>query len=554
MYGRRSLMKLLISLVITTVMVSVLALPTRSHPPVPPGQEPTLGAPFQPPGANGVPQAGHLPGQILVKFKPTVDTPAAHRVLRAKGLRAMEVSPYGGVMRVQVAPGREDKTIAELLARKDVEIASYNHIIEASVLPDDTYYGNQWALPMIEAPSAWDITTGSIDVVVAIVDSGLDTSHSEFSGRIVDPRDEIDGDSAPQDTCNHGTHVTGIVAAEGNNGSGIAGLAWGVSVMPVRALTQDGARCTGDEFDIHDGVHWAVNHGAKIINLSLGALPELGHTCEQDFPIMSSAIQSAYSAGVLVVAASGNSSTNRLGCPALQSEAMAVGATTSSDQRATYSNYGTGLDLVAPGNGIFSTLPISSGYYGYMSGTSMATPHVAGLAALIWSIVPDLTDDQVRDVIRSKADDLGPPGWDQEFGYGRINAWRALQSVSLETSPELITFLIDDDSGPFPASSDVQITTPSSSAIAWTAGLSPDEGWLSIDPPDSGTVSAASSAGLTLVITRPPLYGAYTTTVVVTGTTVSGGIVGPSTTEARINYLPDLYQYIFPRMFKNSTP
>jgi len=524
------------------ITVAVLVWPAAA-------QEP----PRQPPGPpTGRPD--YVPGEILVKFKPRVSTFGAQNALRAEGLQTLEVSPHGGVMRVQVAPGREDKAIAALLAREDVEIASYNHIFEASIEPDDPYYSNQWALPKIEAPAAWDMTTGNSNVVVAIVDSGLDTSHVEFTGRIVDPRDEIDGDYTPQDTCGHGTHVTGISAAKGNNAVGVAGVAWDVRILPVRVLTWNGYTCSGGEYDIRDGINWAVSHGAKVINLSLGALPDPGYTCEQVFPIMSSAIADAYNAGVLVVAATGNNAASRLACPALQSQTMAVGATTSSDERASYSNYGAGLDVVAPGSSIYSTIP---GGYGYMSGTSMATPHVSGLAALLWSFAPDLTHNQVRDIIQSTTDDLGTSGWDDYFGYGRINARRALASISLRTSPPQTFFLLDADSGPFPASNAVQVTTASPNVMTWTATISPAVPWLSVAPPASGTVSAATSppAEFTLVATRPIAYpyGTYTATAVVTGSTLSGGQVGPVTTAVRLNYLADLYQYIFPIIYKNYT-
>jgi thermitase len=541
---------------VTTSIIVTLALPASAQSPLPPEQ---AGTPQPLPPSTGIfqtPQAEHVPGEILVKFKPGTATLGAQSIFRARGLRALDVSPYDGVMRVQVPSGQEAEAIAALSSREDVEIASYNHVLYASVDPNDPYYDTyQWALAKIDAPGAWNMTTGSGDVIVAIVDSGLDMSHPEFSGRIVYPRDEIENDSQPQDTCEHGTHVAGIIAAQGNNGQGIAGMAWNVRIMPVRALGGSLSNCTGTEYDIRDGINWAVSHGAKVINLSLGALPAAGYTCEQQFPVMSQAIANAYQAGVLVVAAAGNNSTNRLACPGLQSEAMAVGATDSQDIRAYYSNTGTGLSIVAPGSGIYSTIPVAYGSYTSMTGTSMATPHVSGLAALIWSLSPDLTQDQVRDLIQSSSDDLGLTGWDEEYGYGRINAARALQStVTLQAIPAQVVFVVDDDSGPFPLSKQVQIATDSQAALSWNTSISPNDGWLGIAPPASGQVSASSAASFSLVASRPSSYGVYTANVSVTGYTPSGGIIGPAIIQVRISYVPELHELHFPLIFKDGRP
>lgn len=497
-----------------------------------------------------------VPGEILVKFRPHVTPYGAQRSLDAEGLRTLEISPHSGLIRVQVPPGLEDATRAKLMARGDVEITSLNHIFSVTLIPNDPLYGSQWGLSKIKAPEAWDLVTGSGDVIVAVVDSGLDTSHVEFNGRIVDPYDAIDDDAIPEDTCGHGTHVTGIVAAEGNNGVGVAGVAWGVKILPVRTLTAGASGCSGNEFDVHEGINWAVSHGAKVINLSLGALPIINPTCEEEFPVMSQAVKDAFDAGVLVVAAAGNDSTNRLECPALQAEAMAVGATTSSDQRASYSNYGTGLNIVAPGSGIYSTY--SGGGYVSLSGTSMATPHVAGLAGLIWSVDSSLTPNETWNLIQNTADDLGPVGYDLEYGYGRINALRALepltsvnlQEVTGEPLSSPISFIADDAEGPLPSSKSIQITTNNPQVLTWTVTISPSVPWLGVTPPISGLVSSSEPNQFTLVSTKPVTYGSYTTTVIVKGTALGIGVI-PATNEARINYVPKLQIHHFPLIFKN---
>ena len=492
-------------------------------------------------------QAPYVQGEILVRFKPHVGGLGAQRSLNAEGLQTLEVS-NSGYMRVQVPPGFEEATIAKLRARGDIEIASVNHVLYATIIPNDPSYGSQWALPKINAPAAWDITTGSGSVIVAVVDSGLDTGHIEFSGRIIHPRDEIEGDSTPQDTCGHGTHVAGIIGAAGNNGTGMAGVAWHVKIMPVRALTkpENGFSCSGTEFAVQSGIDWAVSHGAKVINLSLGALPDVGQSCETVFPVMSQAITDAYNAGVLVVAASGNNAASRLACPAAQAQALAVGATTATDQRSSYSNYGTGLNVMAPGDGIYSTFP---GGYANLSGTSMATPHVAGLAALLFSLNSSLAHTQVWNIIQNTADDLSPAGYDTQTGYGRINAGNAVESMTLQTSINNPNLLIDDFEPP--QNSNLTITTASSSLITWTTTISPAVSWLSVNPPESGGISSSSSpVAVTLVATRPVTYGTHVATVVVTGTTSSGTVIGPSANQVQISYVPKLAKYWFPLLYK----
>jgi len=228
-----------------------------------------------------------------------------------------------------------------------------------------------------------------------------------------------------------------------------------------------------------------------------------------------------------------------------------VAATDSNDNWATFSEHHPYVDVAAPGVSIYSTLP---GSYGYQSGTSMSTPFVSGFAALIWSLDPGLSHDQVRSFIQTTADDLGTPGKDDYFGYGRINAWRALGTViNLQTSPTQVNFLVDDDSGPFPSSVSVDVTTTSSDPINWTATISPSVAWLEVVPPSSGTVSATSSDSFVLVApSRPPTYGSFDTKVIVTGTTSSGGIVGWSTIDVSITYVSDLYQIRFPAIAKNA--
>ncbi len=523
--------------------------------------------PVQPPPPVG--PSDFVPGEILVKFQSHVSLSGIQGSLRTEGLQPLEVSLRSGLVRVQVTPGQETGTIDQLMGRGDVEFATYNYRVRALGAPDDPEFWQQWALQQasdrdIDAPEAWGIHTGGDYVTVAIIDTGVDIDHEDLQANIWINDDEAPGnsfdddynryvddvqgydfyhnDSDPDDDNSHGTHVAGIAAARGNNGQGIAGVSWQAKIMPLKVLDAGG---NGTTDKVVEAIYYAADNGAQIINMSFGG------DCLGGWPHVEEAVNYAALKGVLLVAAAGNNHLSSLLCPAALDHVMAVGATNANDERAYYSNYGPGLDVVAPGgdwsNRIYSTIP---GTYGYKHGTSMATPYVAGLAALIRSLAPSLTSNQVRDIIQTTADDLGPAGWDQDFGYGRINAWQALETMSLQTSPAQLTLFIDDDSGP--VWDKLQVTTINPDAITWTAGISPPVEWLALSPPISGVVSTASSpVAVTLVATRPLTYNTYATTVIITGTTASGETVGPRTTEVRLHYVPEVYELRLPLIIKN---
>jgi subtilisin family serine protease len=308
-----------------------------------------------------------------------------------------------------------------------------------TVFPNDPYFENgaQWGLHNtgqlggtndadIDAPEAWGLSTGDNSVIVAIVDTGIDHDHVEFSGRLVTGRHFFNNgqeDGNTDDDNGHGTHVAGIAAATGNNGDGVAGVAWGVRVMPVKALDSGGSGWTSD---IAEGVIYATDHNAKVINLSL--------TGTSASSTLQGAVNYAHNQGALVVAAAGNcgdSSYPLNGCtyqdqpnyPAAGSNTLAVASTTRHDTQSSFSNQNDYLDVAAPGSDIHSTVP---GGYSGESGTSMAAPFVAGLAGLIYSTYPSYTPYQVAQAIVHNADDLGAPGHDDMYGCGRINAHRSL--------------------------------------------------------------------------------------------------------------------------------
>lgn len=516
----------------------------------------------------------YVPGEILVKFKPQVGSLSVQRSLQAEGVRVLNVSPRSGVMRLQVVPGRENETISRLQDRGGLEYAIPNYRIEALNDPNDVYYqnGTQWAIDIINAPQAWDIHTGSSHVVIAVVDTGMDLDHPDLAAKLwvnggeipnngsdddgngytddVNGYDFLNLDTIPDDDDHyHGTHVSGIAAAVTNNSLGVAGVSWGAKIMPLKILGAAG----GSIADLEEAIYYAVDNGAQVINLSLGAKYSKW-PC--GWTNVETALNYAVNNNVLVVVASGNDGQNGVNCPGAYDQVMAVGSTTQTDARSSFSNYGPRLDITAPGSSIYSTFP---GTYSYLSGTSMATPHVAGLAALIWSMDPTLTATQVRNIIQTTADDLGTAGWDQYFGYGRINAYQALDSLVeidlLETTGQPLAtpvlFLADDvETDPIPAEKTVQVVTSSPEVITWTATISPAVSWLNLTPPPSGQISMSSSDQFMLTASKPVTYGSYSTSLIVTGTTSTGVEVAPVVNEVKFSYVKELKRYYFPLIFK----
>lgn len=306
----------------------------------------------------------------------------------------------------------------------------------SGVAPNDPRYSLQWNLRKINALGAWRKTTGSASVTVAIIDSGVDLGHPELAGSVVPGYSCVPGTTAPQDDNGHGTHVAGTVDAKGNNGLGVAGVAWNVRIMPVKVADWEGEAAV---FCTAKGIEYAVNRGARVINLSLGGTGR--STAEEQ------AVNYALQQGAVVVAAAGNEGDqkNLPSYPAAFPGVLAVAATGSDDERASYSNYGSYVQIAAPGgtygrDGILSTCwrEASCQYrdgYTYHNGTSMASPHVAGLAALILSAKPELSGAQVADIIKRSAVDLGPRGKDDQYGYGRIDAAAAVALALGTDSP-----------------------------------------------------------------------------------------------------------------------
>jgi hypothetical protein len=287
-----------------------------------------------------------------------------------------------------------------------------DYLAEAQADPNDTYYGIQWALPKIAAPLSWGISTGA-GAVVAVVDSGAQLDHPDLSGQLLPGYDFINDDPDPSDDHGHGTRMTGVVVAKRDNYTGLAGVAPDARVMPVKVLGSNGS---GPYSGVADGVTWAVDHGARVISLSLvGSSPS---------SLLESAIDYATAHGVVTVASSGNWGTDQPGYPAAFDGVVAVGATTEGDQRPTFSNYGAWLSVSAPGVNIATT--DLNGGYSSSTGTSPAAAVVSGVFALLFAREPGLGRAEAIQRVEGGATDLGSQGWDPYFGHGRVDSYAAL--------------------------------------------------------------------------------------------------------------------------------
>ncbi|HEX3032732.1 MAG TPA: S8 family serine peptidase, partial [Bacillota bacterium] len=365
-------------------------------------------------------------GELVVKFRPGADEA---RVFTKTKTKAVKKVGKIGTTKVKLNDGSKlQETLAVFKSDPAVEYVQPNYYYELTYSPNDPSYGSQWALSTIGAAQAWDTTTGSSSVTIAVVDTGVDADHPDLVANLVSGFNTITGTTDTNDDYGHGTHVAGIAAGVINNGAGIAGLAGTSKIMPVKAM--GGPLGTGTDTDIAEGIIWAADHGAQVINLSLGA-----DVYSQQ---MKDAVDYAINLGSIVVAAAGNKGTSALHYPAAYPETIAVAATNQTDTRATFSNYGAHIDLSAPGDVILSAT--FDGSYGLKSGTSMATPYVSGLAALLLSRDPSLTALQVEDIMKRSAVDLGTAGKDNYFGYGRINAAQAMVTAP-DTTPIAITGL-----------------------------------------------------------------------------------------------------------------
>ncbi len=382
------------------------------------------------PLATSLDSKAFVEDEILVKFEGKLNKEKIKKILNELNLTRKGDSWKKGeftVLKLKKPGVSLDKLIKKIRQFPGVVYAEKNYLAHISMSPNDPYYSYQWHMTRIGMESAWDESTGS-GATVAIVDTGVKQSLEDLAQtNFVPGYDFVNNDSNPTDDHGHGSHVCGTVAQSTNNSLGVTGIAYNCSIMPVKVLNASGS---GTYDQIANGIYWATDHGANIINMSLGG--------SSSSSTLQNAVNYAWNNGVVIVCAAGNSSSSSPFYPAAYTVCISVSATNYLDQKAGYSNYGSTIDMCAPGgdsndyngdgyiDGVLQNTfsGTSEGYYFY-TGTSMASPHVAGVAALVKSLNPALTNSEVRNILETTAEDLGAAGWDQYFGYGLVDAYAA---------------------------------------------------------------------------------------------------------------------------------
>jgi subtilisin family serine protease len=378
----------------------------------------------------------YVPGELLVKYRPGISSKRLQGELGKIGWAKIKVE-RNRTMR---------QAMTDLKSDPDIILIGYNYYGEFLSVPDDPDFDQQWYLPNIEAPEAWDISLGQ-DVIIGLVDSGIDLDHEDLADNIWTnegeiPGDGIDNDSNghiddvngwdfgdvdddPTDTIGHGTKICGVIAAIQNNGLGISGTAPESKIIPIKVSTSSAPIPSA----VAEGIIYASDHGARIINLSL--------QLEEDPPVITlitDAVDYAVNNGVLLVAAAGQDDGAVVQFPAKLGEVIAVSATDDTNNLWYRSNYGPEIELSAPGDNIYTTK--LGGEYDDIggSGTSFSSAVVSAVAALITANHPEFTREQIKERLINSADDLGPSGKDDEFGYGKVNAFNSLDLVTTTTS------------------------------------------------------------------------------------------------------------------------
>lgn len=346
--------------------------------------------------------------QIIVKFKEDV---CEETQLKIHHKHKCTILDHNKELDFQVLHSKRDiSTLIKIYNKlEEVEYAEPNHMLKAFYIPNDPFFAYQYGPQKVQAPDAWDVTTSNGNIKIAIIDTGIQLNHPELAIKLWPGYNFVEGNLNPNDGNGHGTHVAGIAGALTENSLGIAGIAPSASIIPVRALDNSG---NGTLSNIANAITYSTNAGAKVINLSLGS--------SQGSITLENAINHAWNQGVVIVAAAGNEASNTLTYPAAYQNVIAVASTDINDQKSDFSNYGTWVEVSAPGSAILSTY--TGSYYAYLSGTSMACPHVAGLAALL--AAQGKNNVQIKNTILSTCDPV--PGTGLYWTYGRINANRAV--------------------------------------------------------------------------------------------------------------------------------
>jgi thermitase len=383
--------------------------------------------------AGGAQAARYDGSEVIVKYADGVTTTERGALFDRAGATKTLGSVRGVGAKVLQVDGDPAKVAARLNRSSLVQYAEPNRILRATAIPNDSRFGELWGFDNsgdadIDAPEGWDAAglgafPAAGGVRIGIVDTGIDQAHPDLSGQTVACAQSrgvlpIFAGTIQVGQCaddnDHGTHVAGTIAAKANNGTGVAGVAFNADLVICKAL--GGPLGTGSTADVANCVNWVASQGARVISMSLGG---------GDSTTLRNAVLAAWNNGngALVVAAAGNDGDATLNYPAAYAEVVSVAATDSSDARASFSNANSDVEIAAPGVDVLST--IRGGGYDSFSGTSMATPHVAGVAGVLRQLFPSDSAAAIRSRLTATVDDLGPAGRDSSFGFGRVNFCRA---------------------------------------------------------------------------------------------------------------------------------
>lgn len=356
-------------------------------------------------------------GRILVRFADPVSSAEQARIHQLAGGSPERVIPQINVEVVKVPQGGEQSAIAIYTQQPGVEFAEPDYVVRAQFLPQDPYYlPNQWSLQHIDMRKAWQVQRGKNSIRIAVLDTGIAGDHPDLKDKIAGGKNFVTpGSTQWKDGNGHGSHVAGVAAARTHNGIGIAGTGFFSHLLIGKVLDSTGSGYTSN---VAEAVIWATDAGAKVINMSLGTYAKT--------TTFEAAINYAWNKGALPIAAAGNNSSSQLLYPAAYANCMAIAATDKRDRKATFSNFGNHIDIAAPGVEIFSTVNGTAATpekYAYMQGTSMATPHVSGVAALVAAQFPGASPAFIRARLKQG---VNPVSSSVPIGTGRLNGYLAL--------------------------------------------------------------------------------------------------------------------------------
>lgn len=362
--------------------------------------------------------------RLLVQKTKRADPQAVSKAISTHGATVQGQIPSIDTLVLSVPPAALKGVMRSLGDTGLFTVVEQDSVGKGGSIPNDPGFSSQWHLSTINAPAAWDITTGKTTVPIAMVDSGVNPAHPDLAAKLMPGWSFLLSNNNTADVLGHGTATAGVAAAASNNGVGVTGVSWLSPIMPLVVLNSaDSAYYS----DIANAITYAADHGARVINVSIGGTAASS--------TLQSAVNYAWNKGAVVFASAMNNSTSTPYYPAACDNVIAVSATEPGDTLSGFSNYGSWIDLAAPGNNIYTT--DNGGGYSTWYGTSFSSPIAAGTAALALSINPGLTAQGLVNLLEANSDDIGAPGFDTSFGWGRINAYRvalaAQSSVSVDS-------------------------------------------------------------------------------------------------------------------------